>query len=224
MEFIVEFKNKHNHYCEKIKDSVYFELRKQTKQGFQDICEIFINHYETDYSILNENEKIKYLITKKLEIASLIDNIQFKELYNTKFSKKIITSGLQSTNKLSSILYLNEHYKCNCIIYNVDTNKYYQTSLKNYPKIYCEYKHNTWFPHDNIEDINILNDINDLQNIIHMDISTIMIYKPYLKSLSIYKLKELQDIASELNISFINHKQKKKTKQELYNEINLKQI
>ena len=56
-----------------------------------------------------------------------------------------------------------------------------------------------------------------------MDINTNMIYKLYLQNISKYKVNELQTIASELNIP-LNNNGKKKTKQDLYNEINLKKI
>jgi hypothetical protein len=223
MEFINDFKYKQNHYCKKIKESKFFE-KKHEKKGFNDICEIIIKQHEMNYELLNETERDSFIKSKKLEIATIIEDINFKELYNSKFSKKLVSNGLQNINHLSSLLYLNEHYKCNCVIFNKDTNKYYQTSLKDFPKIYCEYKNNSWFLHETNNENKLSDNINDISNIIHMDIETIMIYKLYLKSLSIYKLKDLQDIASELNISIINEKQKKKTKQELYNEINLKQI
>ena len=225
MEFISDFKYKRNHYCGKIKESTFFKKQTESKNGFNDICEIIIKQHEINYELLNENERNSFIESKKLEIASTIEDINFKELYNSKFSKKLVSNGLQNLNNLSSLLYLNEYYKCNCIIFNKETNKHYKTSLKDYPKIYCEYKHNSWFLHEIMDDgIELSDNINEIHNIIHMDIETIMIYKLYLKSLSTYKLKDLQDIANELNIPFTNEKQKKKTKQELYNEINLKQI
>ena len=222
MEFIKDFKNKHNNYTQKIKDSRFFEQKKIIK-GVQDICELIISNYELNYSILNDNEKPKFIQDKKLLIANTLDDVNMKEKYNKKFSKALIMKGLQETNVFSSILYLNEYYNCNCIIYNNDTNKYYRTGIKNNEEVVCEFKNNSWFLIQNKDNINCVDEINELSNIITMDIDTNMIYKLYLQSISKYKVNDLQTIASELNISLTKNG-KKKTKQELYNQINLKKI
>ena len=49
-----------------------------------------------------------------------------------------------------------------------------------------------------------------------------MIFKPYLKPLAKYKVKELEQIATDLSISLKDNQGKKKLKKQLYDEINLK--
>ena len=66
--------------------------------------------------------------SKKLDIASTIDT----SLYGKPFTRNMIQAGLQKENHFSSILYLNDYYKTNCIIYNKATGKYYSTCLKKY--------------------------------------------------------------------------------------------
>jgi hypothetical protein len=223
MDFIKDFKNKNNNYTQKIKDSRFFEQKETITKGFHDICEIMISKYEINYSLMNDNEKSKFILDTKLSIANSLDEINMKEKYNRKFTNSLIMKGLQDTNIFSSILYLNEYYNCNCIIYNNDTDKYYRTGLKNNEEIFCEFKNNSWFLIENKDNIKFVNDINELSNIITMDINTNMIYKLYLQNISKYKVSELQTIATELNIP-LNNNGKKKTKQDLYNEINLKKI
>ena len=50
--------------------------------------------------------------------------------YIKKWKAKLIQTGLQKDNSLSSILYLNELYKINVVIYNSETDEYYATTLK----------------------------------------------------------------------------------------------
>ena len=50
---------------------------------------------------------------------------------------------------------------------------------------------------------------------------TNFVYNSYLKTISNYKLDDLVNIANECNMSLTNEKGKKKTKKELYEEINL---
>jgi len=224
MDFIDDFKYKNNSYTNKIRDSEYIEHQKVKIHGCDDICEIIISNKEINYSLLNDNEKSKFIQNTKLLIASSTDSIDIKKKYNKKFTKSLITSGLQEKNMFSSILFLNEHYISNCIIYNKDTGKYYKTGLRNSEHIYCMYENNSWFPMDEPHDITISESIDDLSHIITMDITTNMIYNLYLKSLTNYKLDDLQTISNELDIPILNGNGKKKTKQGLYNEINLKKI
>ena len=133
----------------------------------------------------------------------------------------LIQKGLQMENSLSSILYLNEHYKVHCIIHNQDTNKYYRTTLKNYDPLLCIYKNGTWFlQKENVSDYEF-SDINDLNKILKIDIEW-MIFKPYLDKLNKYKVKDLESIAEEFNIPLKDGNGKKKLKKKIYDEINLK--
>jgi len=161
------------------------------------------------------------ILKKKLEIAS---SIIPKENYTKKFSVSLIQNGFQSKNVFSSILYLNEFYKIHCIIYNEDTNQYYRTSLKNYDPLYCVYKNDSWFIMNEVtvDTKHFSNDMNGLDTILTMDMKDIYIYKPYLMPITKYKLKDLEEIAKDEDISLNGTTGKKKLKKQLYDDINLK--
>tara|TARA_Y100001935_G_C17310788_1_gene515972 strand:- start:3639 stop:4328 length:690 start_codon:yes stop_codon:yes gene_type:complete len=224
MEFITDFEKNTNQYSKKIKDSTYIEKGRSLndEKGCKDICEIIISQNEIEYSSLDSVQKNKFIVDKKLDIAS---NVIKHQKYSKKFSVSLIQKGLQTENNLSSILYLNEIYKTKCIIYNKDTNKYYTTNVKGYEPVYCIYKQNSWFVFEekpNYDDL-IFSDISDLNTILNFDYPSIFIYKPYLDSLSKYKIKQLEEIAADLDISLQSSNGKKKLKKELYDDINLKQ-
>jgi hypothetical protein len=227
MEFINTVTINKNRYSQKIRSSLYFEKQKKYVKKditYEDICEILISQNEIGYSLLNKNERSTYILRKKIEIASDI-NIS-KEIYNSSFKQCLISNGLQNKNHFSSILYLNDFYKCNCIILNKDTNEYYQTGLKEGTKIFCVYHNSHWiFDSDKpfVDDEIHYSDIEDLKNILIMDIPTNMIYQTYLQSLSKYKLNDLQNIALENEIP-IKINNKNKVKKQIYDEINLKKL
>ena len=240
MEFIEKFKDNHFDFTQKIKNSVFLEDTikdsnkeeihdnevQNNKRGFNDISEIFISNYDLNYKLLENNEKNSYCIKKKLEIASDLGDKNFN--YNSKFTESLICNGLQDKNKFSSILYLNDYFNCNLIIYNVSTKKYYKTGIKDREKIGCIFENNQWFPYENINDESLtektyINDITDLDKIIKFDIQTNLIYQYYLKNISKYKMNDLIDICKDLNINIMNGT-KKKLKKKLYDEINLKKL
>ena len=221
MEFIDKYKNKKDEYSKKINDSKYIEnLNKNEDKkdnGFNDIFEIYLLEYDINYQILDENEKENYLIKKKIEMAS--DIIEFN--YNRKINRNIISNGLQQINFLSSILYFNDYFNCNLVIYNKGLNRYYKTGIKDKKNIFCNYDNKKWFQYnDNDNNIDKFQDINELNNIITFDIETNYIYKLYLKSISNYKMNDLINICKELNINIMKNN-KKKIKKELYDEINI---
>ena len=219
MEFIEDFEKRDNHYTQKIKKSKYTEGNMQiVEKGKEDICEIIIGKNEINYESMEENQKKQFIVSSKLDIASLVKK---DDKYIHSFSPSLIQKGLQETNALSSILYLNEFYKVKCIIFNQDTGKYYQTTMREYEPLICSYKNGTWFLGKEELTINEYSDINDLSHILTMDTDW-MIFKPYLKPLAKYKVKELEQIANELSISLKDNQGKKKLKKQLYDEINLK--
>ena len=226
MEFIESFETSTNQYSKKINQSKYVEGRKDIeKKGVDDICEIIIGNNEIDYASCDNQQKPSFIIAKKLEIASQNSLFNSKgDVYIKHFNSSLIQAGLQHKNYLSSILYLNEYYKINCIIYNQETNKYYQTTQKNYEPLYCIYKNNSWHVTNEVKvDPSKLSDcIDDLKTVLTLDLKDIYIYKPFLKPLSKYKVKELEVIANEYSISLTNENGKKKLKKQLYDDINLK--
>ena len=224
MEFIDNFKNRNDNYTSKIKECNYFEgmnLLKE-KKGFSDICEVFFNNFDHEYQILDSIEdKENYTHSKKLELASMQD--YDKKKYISKFSRNLISKGLQDKNNFSSILFMNIIFNCNCIIYNKSTNLYYETGFnKNY--IICEYTKNGWFTneYDSNFDYNF-KDLFDLKEIVNFDIDTKIVFKTDLLPLSKYKMNDLKNIASELNIP-LKENGKSILKKDLYEKINLKKI
>ena len=221
MEFIELFETSTSQFSKKIKGSKYIEgFQKVVEKGVNDICELIIGNNEIEYESCEKIQKTSFINTKKLEIASQVEK---NDKYSKNFRVSLIQAGLQGNNLFSSILYLNEYYKINCIIYNQDTNKFYRTTLKNYNPLYCIYKHDSWFTTtDAIMNKNEeFSDITDLKTIITMDYDDIYIFRPYLQPLSKYKVKDLEEEASKHDISLINNG-KKKIKKQLYDDINLK--
>tara|TARA_B100001094_G_scaffold20556_1_gene17388 strand:- start:45 stop:728 length:684 start_codon:yes stop_codon:yes gene_type:complete len=221
MDLIQDHQGKQNTYSQKINSSKYIEGENKTVtiKGVNDILELIIGNNDIQYATIEKKQKTHYIEKKKLEIA---ENIVKSDLYSKNFNVQLLQNGFQNINHLSSILYLNEYYKINCIIYNDTTDRYYHTSLKDYPKLLCIYKHNSWF----IDTKGIQNeivkfyDINDLSNILTMDITDINIFKPYLLHISKYKIKDLEDMCNNINIP-VKVYGKRRLKQELYNDINL---
>jgi len=222
MEFITDFEKNTNEYSTKIKDSIYLEKAKDVGvKGIKDICEVIIGANEIEYQTISASEKPKFVQDKKLDIASkVIKNTK----HTKKFSESLIQNGFQSINHFSSILYLNELYKVNCIIYNNDADKYYQTSVKNYEPLYCVYRNNSWFQVNDVIDSEKLKfaEITELSSVLTLDYASLLIYQPFLESLSKYKVKQLEEIAEKDGISLVNGTGKKKIKKELYDDINLK--
>ena len=224
MEFIDKFNTRTDSFTDKIKnESKYIEGNKKTiiNLGFKDICEIIIGENEIEYSTLEDSHKDNFTKKKKLEIASLVSK---NDNYSRSFSVSTIQSGFQNPNNLSSILYLNEHYKINCIIYNSDVNKYYMTSFKDYPKLLCSHVNNKWIKEKNPlpEDIQY-SDYKQLSNILNIDCD-INIYKPYLGSISKYKMSDLEKMCKEMDVCMVKENGKKKLKKELYDNLNLKHL
>lgn len=120
-----------------------------------------------------------------------------------------------SCNKLSSILYLIDLYKCNIAIYDENTKKYICLSSK-YDNTDIYSYNNNWKYLKTI-------DINDIQyeryckdhNYFEYDIKSIYIYDTTLKSINNYKMDELVNMANEKNMD-VNKNGKRLTKKELY--------
>ena len=73
------------------------------------------------------------------------------------------------------------------------------------------------------EDVNIT-DYKEYINILNIDCD-INIYKPFLGSISKYKMSDLEKMCKEMDISMVQKKmEKKKLKKELYDNLNLKHL
>lgn len=217
MEFIERFESTNNQYTRKIKDSQFFQGHIQVSKvdGMKDICSLIISNMDSQYVSPQEHSKIP---SYKIELSSNYNS----KLYLRNFTQSLVEQGLQEENSFSSILFLNDHYKINCIIHNVETDKYYKTGLKNYHSLICDYQSDKWTLSENPlpEDVQYSN-LSDIK-VLKMDIDTNNIYKTKLLSIQKYKLSDLEDLAKENNICILNAQQKKKKKKELYDDINLK--
>lgn len=223
MEFIDKFTKSTDNFTSKINDSKFIQGNPIIKEiGKTDISEIIIEKYEIECLTLNNDQRKQFVVKKKLEISERFND--FSSNYNSKFNESLVMAGFQKENILSTVLFLNEYYKINIMIYNKDTGKYYRTSLiDNYTPFIVIYDNNNWFhkeEENNQEEIEY-GDIQELDTILTLDCS-IYIKKPYLQNIGKYKLKDLQEICETMNINIKNDKNKNKNKKELFNEINLK--
>ena len=166
-----------------------------------------------------------------MEICTLIDEEkeQYYDSYhlNDKVMKpKLIQLSLQFSlqrkTTLSSLYYLNEFYHMHFVI--IESSKYYETSLRAYSKDFILKQGNRYSFHS----LNPVNDSYlkspDLVNlVIESDLKKAKlsdIYQKKLESISKYKISDLQLIATDLKI-YCKINGKNKTKQILYDEINL---
>ena len=133
--------------------------------------------------------------------------------------KNLIQNGLQQIDTISTIIYLGDIFSIDIIIKSNDN--YYQLVNRKRDIFYVEFKDGLWRSIEKCE--YTLNTSEDLQNILDYNIKIDDIYIKYLKSISNYKIQELMDIAQKHNID-IKINGKKRTKLDLYNEINIKVI
>jgi len=161
---------------------------------------------------------------KKLEIATLLDEEQEKYYdifnYSKFFKKKLIQRNIQKLNSLSSILYLCDYYKINVIIYDKLDDLYIELNDK-YDKKQIYQFNNGWNILNKQIDNLILKSIYDIDITKYLDDDLNKKYNIYdngLKTISNYKLADLQMIASTNNID-ININGKNKLKNKLYQEL-----
>ena len=223
MEFL---KNNNDNYSKKIKINEYTEGENINKKSVirRDILEIILENKDIKYNMIEDNEKSTYILKNKLILSEDLD-IKYKEfMYSKKFRKSVILKGLDDKRvSYSSLLYYNDIYNINIVIYNLSTKKYYRTGKKNKECFNILYDNNSYSLYEEDENFE-LGDNSELKYIINMDIDTNDIYIKYLKSLTNYKLCDLVKIAGDNDINLSNPNGKKKTKLELYNEINDKKL
>ena len=217
-------------FVAKINESKYIESCPQTviNYNYKSLCQCIIASNDQIYETLPNNEKKQYFKDNILKICTLIDEKEDNNYLNYNFNTKVMKSkiiqyslqlSIDNKNLLSSLFYLNEFYKKHFVIIHND--KLYETSLKDYPKEYILFQNNKYsLNNKNIDNI----EKDDLKNIpLENDIkktNLIDIYNRFLEPINKYKLDDIQKIATDLNISIKNDK-KNKTKQKLYDEINI---
>lgn len=240
--------NQECNFTESIKESKYCESihmkhpkqNNQVKQNqvkqkrvnhYPSIVECILSEYDPLYSTIPENERKLYLKQRVMEICTLIDEEKGKYYDSYHLNEKVMKPkliqlslqlSLQRKTTLSSLYYLNEFYQKHFVI--IESSKYYETSLKEYSKDFIlkqgnRYSFNTLNPnndsyHKSPEQLNQLID-SDLNKSKLVDI-----YQKQLESIGKYKISDLQTIATDLKIH-CKKNGKNKTKQILYDEINL---
>jgi hypothetical protein len=224
MDFIRTFSDKHNQYTDKIKKSSFIEgeqeIPSQNETFYTSLFEVFLQQNEIEYTILEQNQKSQFIMDMRMKLAS---DIHMDDIQQKLVSKQMIQNGLLGDNFLSTILYLNHHYKTNCVIKNKETDKYYKTGIRNYPTFITVYDNGKWYLETTKEDHIMYSPISDLQTFLKMDIQTNQIYKSTLKGIQTYKLSELETMATDNQIE-LKQGTKKKRKKDLYEELKLKLI
>ena len=131
---------------------------------------------------------------------------------------KKIQSGLMKKNSISSLFFLSEYYKCNITLINTKKNIYYKTLKNHTNKIIIEQKEECWTLCDESSHNNsTLSSLKEF-DILTKDIVSYDIYNIPLKSLSSYKLSDLQELANKNGIDIKNNG-KNKVKNILYEEL-----
>ena len=197
-----------------------------------------ISEFDPMLQTLNASEQKLYLSQKIMDICSKIDESD-SHYHDYHFNEKIMKShliqqGLQSItkrdNNISSIYYLNEFYKQHFVI--VHHNIAYETTLKNYPKVYLGIGGNGHSNGHSNKVVRIIDEFDEKEkgNLTHLydkihlliDIKKDMkfVYNMFLDPISKYKMDDLKKIALECNLSLKDGK-KNKVKGQLYDEINL---
>jgi len=226
MEFIRSLSVKENHYSDKINKSSFIEgnvvLSPVNDTSYSSILEVFIQQNDIEYSSLEKNQISQFVKDTLLTIAS---NIHMDDINPKILSETMIQTGLLGKNKLSSILYLNHHFKTNCIIKNKQTGKHYKTGIREYPSFTCIYDSEKWYlDESHVTPESQSSPINDLQTFLSMDIHTNHIYRSPMKGINTYKVADLETLATEMDLELRTTDNKKKRKKELYDELNLKYI
>jgi len=220
-------------FSNKITDNKYTQCVNQVldvddTKYFNSIYELILSIKDFNYDILDKGEIDNYVKTQILNLCNIVDTEYPNYNLNKKLlSKNTICNNLQiNKDTLSLILFYNEYYKINLIIFNKTSNLFYKTGLKDYEKVYISYHDKKWYitSSDTVEDPGEYSDINELSNVFNIDVKHNFIYNTYLKAISNYKADDLITISNECEIDLLKTNGKKKTKKELYDEINLLKI
>ena len=228
MDLIIDIlKASDKEYTRKINESKYIQSHVQIEESYSTINELFLSLYDPNFSLLPSKEKSLYKKQKLLQIATEIDEKSREKYdkfnYNSKFKKNTIQRGLQLTDHLSTIMYLNDLYGIKTILVFKDKNCYFETTPKDKESVYFVYDESSckWsLGSENDVEGSDKKSISELDFVIVCDINTESIYKNYLKPISNYKVSDLQEIAKNHSLS-LEKDGKRKTKKALYDDINL---
>lgn len=224
MDFFRGFSNKTNTYTQKIKSSSFIEgevslIKEETSPEYSSLLELMLKMNDIEYNALEPNQVQPYV---KQTMISLASEVSLGKIDPKVLSKETIEKGLVGENHLSAILYLNELWNINCIIENKETGCFYQTGFKPYTPLVCQYHKGKWYESPKkVDEKTKYGDFSDLHTIFTMDVATNEIYISPLKHIQSYKVKDLEEMSRDLNISLQTSEGKKKRKQALYDEIKI---
>ena len=122
-------RNSTNDYSKKISvnkytQDIYVKQDKPSVNYFDSIYECLLSQKDVPYQILNDGEKSDYVKQHLLELCNTVDSEYDTYNFNKKvLSKQKLCRNLQENkNVLSSILFYNEYFKVNLIIFNQSKN------------------------------------------------------------------------------------------------------
>jgi hypothetical protein len=213
-------------FVSSINESSFIEKTKniKIKEEYYNFLFCILNNY--DLILSSSPEKDKWTIFKKrlLEISSRIDedagNFYDNMNYNTKTMKKKLIQlnlhgSMEKEKNISSLYYMNDLFKIHLVFVDINKREYYETTEKNYNKVYLCLNRNKFYLTDDLPDNIVKKNITD--SVFNIDVKKV--YKTFLEPISKYKINDLRDIASGLNIP-LKENNKNKTKNVLYDEIN----
>jgi hypothetical protein len=214
-------------FTSSINESSFIEKIKtqKIKEDYFNFLMCILDNYDLLLTTSTEKDKMTLFKKRVLEISSKLDedpdNYYNNMGYNEKtMKKKLIQRGLHNSmdNKknISSLYYLNDLYKTHFVFVDLNKREYYETTIKNYDKVYLCLRKNKFYFCDNLPDNLTKKDI--IESIFDIDVK--VVYKTYLESISKYKIGDLKEIATKFNIP-LKDNGKNKTKNILYNEINM---
>jgi len=212
-------------FSSSVNESSYTERIKVKKQTYFNFLFCILDNYDLSLSCVSNEDKKHYFKQRVMEISANLDekaeDCYDSMAYNPKtMKKKIIQRSLHGSiekdKNISSIYYLNDLYKTQFVLVDLVRREYYETTVKNYDKVYLCMNKNRFSIQDNLPNNVIKKEINE--SIFTIDVKTV--YKTYLDPISKYKIGDLKEIATNLDISLMQNG-KNKTKNILYDEINM---
>ena len=234
---IINSKYTEGNITESINESineVAVELTKhQNPVSYRGFITCILSELDPLYNNIPGNEKKMYLKKLVIDICSEIDEKPDIKYHNYKFNESVMKTSLlqyslqsydKNVNYISSIYYLNEYYQKHFVICH--KGKMYETSLRGWPRLYlhCETNKKVHMTNE-VPDNHVLISENEFYELglFENDISKSLkqSYKMPLSSIGKYKICDLKIIALENNISLFDDYGKKKTKNNLYDELNL---
>ena len=212
-------------FSSSVNESSYTEKIKVKKQTYFNFLFCILDNYDLSLSCVSNEDKKHYFKQRVLGISASLDE-NTEEFYDSMsynpktMKKKIIQRSLHGSiekdKNISSIYYLNDLYKTHFVLVDLIKREYYETTIKNYDKVYLCMNKNRFCIQDNLPNNVIQKDINE--SIFTIDVKTV--YKTYLDPISKYKIGDLKETATNLAIP-LSQNGKNKTKNILYDEINM---